>query len=355
MLDFFILCAFFVIVGMRIYYVSHFSALAFAGVGYDNSRYYTELELQSYLYRQEMDITAINIFLCFFKMFAYLELFPLLYLPWKTLSNASDAITSYIVLFFFVFIGFALVGMVIFGRDLNAFRNFGLAMITVFEIMLGFFDYDPLPEVNRFMAPLYFSMVIIIINFVLVNMFLAIIIESWGDIKANPDLMVGFTNRIADWFRRRCRDLQQSIRHFSRGLPEAGVALDRSYLVELLTQVLLDRTSEGDTTPDKFCLSRAELLQLCANSSRAFYLPKRKLQRLVDVFLDTQDQLEDYKQTLRPDESKKKELTLDPKIAEKKQLLTTIRSVEQLQEERLRRIDITLQSILKEFDSLVIK
>jgi len=64
---------------------------------------------------------------------------------------------------------------------------------TLFRILLGDFDFHRLEESNRYLGPAYFVLYVFFIFFVLLNMFLAIINDSYSEAKdLIPDTKITF-------------------------------------------------------------------------------------------------------------------------------------------------------------------
>ena len=58
-----------------------------------------------------------------------------------------------------------------------------LQSYTLFRIILGDFDFDSLEAANRVLGPIYFLSYVFFVFFVLLNMFIAIICDTYGEIK----------------------------------------------------------------------------------------------------------------------------------------------------------------------------
>lgn len=55
---------------------------------------------------------------------------------------------------------------------------------TLFRIILGDFNFQELEEANRILGPIYFLLYVFFVFFVLLNMFLAIINDTYSEVKA---------------------------------------------------------------------------------------------------------------------------------------------------------------------------
>ncbi len=55
---------------------------------------------------------------------------------------------------------------------------------TLFRIILGDFDYESIERAQRILGPLFFLTYVYFVFFVLLNMFLAIINDTYGEVKS---------------------------------------------------------------------------------------------------------------------------------------------------------------------------
>ena len=59
-------------------------------------------------------------------------------------------------------------------------RSIVSSLMSLFQLLLGIFDYDELFESNRVLAPLLFGAFVVLVIFILVNIFLAIINDAFA-------------------------------------------------------------------------------------------------------------------------------------------------------------------------------
>lgn len=65
------------------------------------------------------------------------------------------------------------------------FRCFVFLSFTLFRIILGDFDFHALESANRVLGPIFFITYVFFVFFVLLNMFLAIINDTYAEVKSN--------------------------------------------------------------------------------------------------------------------------------------------------------------------------
>ena len=73
---------------------------------------------------------------------------------------------------------------------------------TLFRIILGDFDFDALKTAHWLFGPIYFFLYVFFIFFVLLNMFLAIINDTYSDVKGDDTIENEF--EVGDYFKKVC-------------------------------------------------------------------------------------------------------------------------------------------------------
>lgn len=100
-------------------------------------------------------------------------------------------------MFFIVFIAFAQLGYMVFGTENDDFRTFTDSIFTLMRTILGDFDYLKIEKSNRILGPIYFILFIFFVFFVLFNMFLAIINDTYTEVKSEETEDVIHTGKFA--------------------------------------------------------------------------------------------------------------------------------------------------------------
>ena len=101
----------------------------------------------------------------------------------KTLSRISAPILSFCLPFIAGFLAFALLAFAMFGSELEDYSSFMRTLVTQFSMTLGDFDFQAIFMVNPTIATLYFFSFIGLNVMVLMNMFIAIIDDSYAEIQ----------------------------------------------------------------------------------------------------------------------------------------------------------------------------
>ncbi|XP_044258880.1 polycystin-2-like [Tribolium madens] len=154
---------------------------------YGNLEYLAEMRI---LYN---NFAASLLFFSYIKLFKYLNFNKTMGQLNNTLKRCAFDILGFSIMFFIIFFAFALLGYLLFGSQVEDFSSFGVAMFTLLRTILGDFDYQAIEKANRVLAPIYFLAYIFFVFFVLLNMFLAIINDTYADVKTEiaiaPDEM----------------------------------------------------------------------------------------------------------------------------------------------------------------------
>uniref|UniRef100_A0A1B6DKV8 EF-hand domain-containing protein n=1 Tax=Clastoptera arizonana TaxID=38151 RepID=A0A1B6DKV8_9HEMI len=144
-----------------------------------------------YLEDAVQNLIAFIVFLNWIKLLKYLAFNHSLYLMQTTIRRATKDILCFSVIFFTVFIAFAQLGHLLFGSQVASFRTFAKSIFGLLRTVIGDLDYRALENSNHLLGPIFFFAYIFFIFFVLVNMYLAIIIETYCEVRA--DIQAGGT------------------------------------------------------------------------------------------------------------------------------------------------------------------
>ncbi|KAI1309439.1 Polycystin-2 [Halotydeus destructor] len=145
------------------------------------------------------NILALLTFIAWIKLFKYISFNKTMSQLESTLSRCSKDIAGFGVMFFIVFFAFAQLGYLLFGTQVKDYSSFGTAVFTLLRLILGDFNFYDLEAANRVLGPVYFLSYIFFVFFVLMNMFLAIINDTYAEVKSELHDDDGF--QIMDYFK----------------------------------------------------------------------------------------------------------------------------------------------------------
>lgn len=113
-------------------------------------------------------------------IFKYLRLNSRLNLLWRTLRFAAKDLLAFVVIFFTIFVGFAIMGFLTFGSSTRQYHSISVSLTSCFQMLLGAFDYNQISNANPAMAGIFFFSFMISIYLICVNMFIAIMSEYYS-------------------------------------------------------------------------------------------------------------------------------------------------------------------------------
>ncbi|XP_004523517.1 polycystic kidney disease 2-like 2 protein [Ceratitis capitata] len=130
-------------------------------------------------------IFAICAFLVCIKIFKFISFNKTMRQFNATVNACFRDLLGFSVMFGIVFLAYAQLGLLLFGNVHQDFRNFKESLLTMIRMILGDFDYDGIEAANRVLGPIYFLTYILLVFFILLNMFLAIINDTYSSVKGN--------------------------------------------------------------------------------------------------------------------------------------------------------------------------
>jgi hypothetical protein len=128
---------------------------------------------------------AIMVFCCWVKVFKYISFNKSMTQLSSTLSKCAKDLAGFAVMFFIFFLAFAQLGYLLFGTQISNYSSVGQAVFTLFRLILGDFDFDALQQANRVLGPAFFVLYVFFVFFILLNMFLAIINDTYAEVKSD--------------------------------------------------------------------------------------------------------------------------------------------------------------------------
>ncbi|NWZ95201.1 PK2L1 protein, partial [Nesospiza acunhae] len=144
---------------------------------------YADFEFLAFWQTQYNNMNAVNLFFAWIKIFKYISFNKTMTQLSSTLARCAKDILGFAIMFFIVFFAYAQLGYLLFGTQVENFSTFVKCIFTQFRIILGDFDYNSIDSANRVLGPLYFVTYVFFVFFVLLNMFLAIINDTYSEVK----------------------------------------------------------------------------------------------------------------------------------------------------------------------------
>ncbi|KYO25132.1 hypothetical protein Y1Q_0001766 [Alligator mississippiensis] len=144
---------------------------------------YADFEFLAFWQTQYNNMNAVNLFFAWIKIFKYISFNKTMTQLSSTLARCAKDILGFAIMFFIVFFAYAQLGYLLFGTQVENFSTFVKCIFTQFRIILGDFDYNAIDNANRVLGPVYFVTYVFFVFFVLLNMFLAIINDTYSEVK----------------------------------------------------------------------------------------------------------------------------------------------------------------------------
>ncbi|CAF0982730.1 unnamed protein product [Didymodactylos carnosus] len=121
--------------------------------------------------------------LAFLRMFKYADILKNLIYIKATLKLCIGDLLGFLTMYIAILIAYAQFGNLVLGTKISSFSTLGQAFVTMFRIVLGDFDYEIISNASPIIGALYFFSYIFFIVFALLNQLLAIIIDTYEEVK----------------------------------------------------------------------------------------------------------------------------------------------------------------------------
>ncbi|XP_072051319.1 polycystin-2-like isoform X2 [Amphiura filiformis] len=146
---------------------------------------YADFEYLGYWATVFNSVIAVAVFLAWIKVFKYISFNKTMTQLSSTLSRCAKDVGGFTIMFLIIFLAYAQLGYLVFGTQIKDFSTIGDCIFTLFRIVLGDFDFHELEAANRVLGPAFFMTYVFVVFFVLLNMFLAIINDTYSEVKAD--------------------------------------------------------------------------------------------------------------------------------------------------------------------------
>ncbi|CAM4599518.1 unnamed protein product [Caretta caretta] len=166
-----------------------------------NAYVYPDFYFLAYWQTRYNNMIAINVFFAWIKIFKYISFNKTMTQLSSTLSRCAKDIIGFAIMFFIIFFAYAQLGYLVFGSQVDEFSTFQNCIFTQFRIVLGDFNFASIEQANRILGPIYFITFVFFVFFVLLNMFLAIINDTYSEVKADFAVIPSKEFEISDLIR----------------------------------------------------------------------------------------------------------------------------------------------------------
>lgn len=104
-----------------------------------------------------------------------------------TIKVSASKLASFMVMFLVIFLAYCFLVYLVFGAALEDYRTFIRCMVSMMSMVLGNFEFYDLVAVNRIIGPAVFFTFMVVFQFILINMFIGILCDSFNDVRCDSE------------------------------------------------------------------------------------------------------------------------------------------------------------------------
>lgn len=142
-------------------------------------------ESLAYWQNQFNNVVAVTVFFACLKLFKFVNFNRTMTQLSTTMSRCAKDILGFFIMFLIIFLAYAQFAYLVFGTQIEDFSSFQDCIVTQFRIIVGDFNFTEIEEANRILGPIYFTSFVFFMFFILLNMFLAIISDTYSEVKTD--------------------------------------------------------------------------------------------------------------------------------------------------------------------------
>ncbi|XP_077575539.1 polycystin-2 [Stigmatopora nigra] len=198
----------------------------------ENYGSYANFEPLANLQFQFNNMVAVIVFFSWVKLFKFINFNKTMSQLTGTMSRCAKDLLGFAIMFFIIFLAYAQLAYLLFGTQVQDFSSFQASILTQFRIILGDFEFSEIEEANPVLGPVYFSTFVFFIFFILMNVFLAIINDTYSEVKADTSQqrsemeMSDFIKKGCDKALMKLRLKKTAVDDISESLRQAGGKLN---------------------------------------------------------------------------------------------------------------------------------
>jgi len=185
---------------------------------------YREMSALARDYSAVFIVDAFTILVLVIKSLKYFSLQKDLMLLQRTLGQAISDLSFFLLMLTFLFAGFVIMGLNIFGMQAQGFKSITDTLGTLFLILLGEFDFEEMREVSPLWSFIFFLLFVVFMFFIVLNIFLAILNDAytvvhtnvvWDELERRKPLSLRerFEVRRAQWRERKNISRMRKMKH----------------------------------------------------------------------------------------------------------------------------------------------
>ncbi|XP_049771104.1 polycystin-2-like [Schistocerca cancellata] len=155
----------------------------------DNTTEYSNLEYVALWEKQCNAVAAFLVFFIWIKVLKYINITHTTAQLNEALKRCAKDLAAFGLLFFIAICAYAQLGYSLFGTKARDFRGIGISVVTLLRTIVGYNIYESIQKADWFFAPIYYIAYVVFVFLILLNMFIAIIVYSYSEVKAEIAVM----------------------------------------------------------------------------------------------------------------------------------------------------------------------
>lgn len=148
----------------------------------DKHIYYYDMDTLANLHKQNTRLQSVLIFVCMITTFKYMSVSPVYGIVVRTVIKAGPSLFQFFVMFTITCYTFAVMGVLLFGHIIYEFSDVPRACKTLVMLITTELGMEEMNKADRIFGPIYYSLFITIVFFLLVNILLAILMNAYSSL-----------------------------------------------------------------------------------------------------------------------------------------------------------------------------
>ena len=147
-----------------------------------NSQDYQDLMAPAYIYKLLTNFEGVALFFAYLTMFKFLQSSSSISIISGTLLQSILSMLFFFMIFAMIFMGWVLLSYKLFGKDTVDYKSIASSANTLMQVILGENNLDVISRFDLYSASIFFVCASLLNNFIMLNIFLAIINESYDTV-----------------------------------------------------------------------------------------------------------------------------------------------------------------------------
>lgn len=139
-------------------------------------------------YARLLNIYALNSVLTWIKILKYLDFHPQMTILIATLRKGAKSLAIFMLTLAIVLVGYGQAFFMSFGLEVYSYRDLWSSAVALLRMSLGDFDYAELAQANPLTGPPLFWLYLVVVFFIMMSMFIALISEAYDDARKSADV-----------------------------------------------------------------------------------------------------------------------------------------------------------------------